>query len=47
MKIHKETDVRNRKHTVKTDAHKKGHLKISVHKSGGRKRKGSKKTILK
>lgn len=45
-RIHKEPEVRNRKHTVKTDAHKRGHLNIKVHKTGGRKRKGSKKTIL-
>jgi hypothetical protein len=34
------------KHKVSTNAHKKGHLKISVAKKGGRKRGGSKKTLL-
>lgn len=47
-RIHKEASVSHRKHTVKTNAHKAGHLKISVHKKGGgKKRHGSKKTILK
>jgi hypothetical protein len=46
-KIHKEAEPRNRKHTVKTDMHKKGHTTIKVHKTGGRKKHGSKKTILK
>ncbi len=46
MNIHKEAEPRNRKHTVKANAHAKGHLKIKAHKTGGKKHKGSKKTIL-
>lgn len=45
-KIHKETDARNRKHSVKTDHHVKGHSTIHVHK-GGKGKRHSKKTILK
>ena len=46
-KIHKEAAIGNRKHTVAANHHNAKHSTIHVHKMGGSKRKGSKKTILK
>jgi len=46
-KIHKAVEARNRKHTVSTNHHIKGHSTIHVHKGGkGKGRGAKKKTIL-
>jgi hypothetical protein len=46
--ISAKAEPRNRKHTISTNAHKASHMTIHPHKKGGsKKRRASKKTILK